>query len=83
MMGRQLTVESRLKSYQDSIMPLLVTKHYTESAYQRMLIKLGDILIQNNEPAYYYQFISDQSRTYLTSQMIIKGLEASCRYFRP
>ena len=51
LMGKLLTVESRIKSFKDSVMPSLVYVYYNEKAYQKMLITLSEMLIQNNEHA--------------------------------
>jgi hypothetical protein len=53
LMGRCLTVESRLKSFKDSRLPFTVTQYYTEAAYKKMLLALSDLLIQHNEQAFF------------------------------
>ena len=49
LMGKLLTVETRLKSYKDSYMPVLGNLNYTETEYKRMLCELIDILVINGE----------------------------------
>ena len=83
LMGRCLTVESRLKSFKDSRLPFTVTQYYTEAAYKKMLLALSDLLIQHNEQAFFTQLINDQARFYLCKELVVKGLESSCRHFRP
>jgi len=45
LMGRPLTVEKRLHSFADSRISPAVMLYYTESAYQRMLVSLAELLI--------------------------------------
>lgn len=49
LMGRILTVESRLKRLEESVAPKNAITYYTEKSYQNMLCSLCDIIISNNE----------------------------------
>ena len=82
-MGRILTVECRITSFAGSHLPPSALIYYTESAYKRMLVTLTELLIQHGEQAMFTQFINEQARFYLCKELIIKGLEACCRYFQP
>ena len=83
LMGKPLTVESRLRCFSDSRISSAVTLFYTEKAYQRMLVSLTEILIEHNEVEFFKQFINHQCRVYMFGELISKGLEATCRNCRP
>jgi len=83
LMGKIITVESRLKTFDDSRMPISAALYYTESAYKRMLIILCDLLIKGNEIAKFKVLMEYQSKFYIFKDLIIKGLESSVRNFRP
>lgn len=82
-MGKIITVESRLKTFDDSRMPIVAAQYYTESAYKRMLITLCDLLIKGNEIERFKVLMEHQAKFYIFKELIIKGLESSCRNFRP
>lgn len=56
-MGKYLTVESRIKFFKDSILPMYAALYYTEDSYKKMLITLADLLIKHNEHERFETFI--------------------------
>ena len=45
LMGRMLTVETRLKNFKESVYPNAVNLYYNKEAYKRMLVTLTETLI--------------------------------------
>lgn len=84
LMGKHLTnLESRLKLFSDSQLPLYAKLYYKLEEYENMLIQFYGLLIKNGRYDDFCMVLDEQTKFCLTGRILAKSLEVCCRYIKP